>query len=363
MASADAITARRRARSRAWAGVWRAALGKRPKLGAQTGGDNPGEALPAGCGPVQNGRMGPRVFAIIATYRRPELLRRALASLREVGPALARVVVVNNGADAATAAVVAAEARLPMWPVHPPENLGTAGGVAAGLRVFLDDPTATHAWVLDDDAVATPGTLAALLDALTTTGAEASSSMVTDARGIVTWFPGPLPQPAWTMIRSGVTPEAFRGRCGCSPVRWTWATWASLVVTRRAVEAVGLPEARLWYQGTDIEYTLRLSARFKCVLAPDSVCAHLPPPTDSGRRRTKDLWSLQNGAYVGARLPHGRRILRHLPGNFFRFWRSQGYGPAGLGESIGALWRGAILGRPVGLETYARSVSHDLTRP
>jgi hypothetical protein len=235
--------------------------------------------------------------------------------------------------------------------------------VAAGLRVFLDDPTATHAWVLDDDAVATPGTLAALLDALTTTGAEASSSMVTDARGIVTWFPGPLPQPAWSVIRSGVTPEAFRGRCGGAPARWTWATWASLVVTRRAVEAVGLPEARLWYQGTDIEYTLRLSARFKCVLAPDSVCAHLPPPTDAGRRRTKDLWSLQNGAYVAARLPHGRRIIRHLPGNHYRYWKSQRHSWRALGESVGAFWRGAILGYPVGLEKYAPSLSYELTRP
>jgi GT2 family glycosyltransferase len=307
--------------------------------------------------------MTPRVFAIIATYRRPDLLRRALGALRGSGPTLARVVVVNNGGDAASLAVVEAERELPLWPVHPKENLGTAGGVAAGLEVFLADPTATHAWVLDDDAVATPDTLGAMLRALTLTGAEVASSMVTDARGIATWFPGPLPQPAWNVIRSGVTPEEFRRRCGGAPVGWTWATWASLVVTRRAVEAVGLPEARLWYQGTDIEYTLRLSARFKCVLAPDSVCAHLPPAGDAGRRRTKDLWSLQNGAYVAARLRHGRRILRHLPGNHFRYWRSCGYGFKGLGESLGAFWRGAILGHPVGLEVYARSVSHDLTRP
>ena len=49
--------------------------------------------------------MSVRVLALIATYGRPALLRRALAALRAQGPALAGVVVVNNGGDAETAAV------------------------------------------------------------------------------------------------------------------------------------------------------------------------------------------------------------------------------------------------------------------
>lgn len=307
--------------------------------------------------------MSPRVLAIIATYCRPALLRRALESLRVQGPALVGVIVVNNGGDAEVPGIAKEETRLRVEVITPASNLGTAGGVAAGLQAMLADATATHAWVLDDDAIATPGALDALLAALATAGAEAASAMVTDAQNIVTWFPGPLRQPAWDVIRRGVTPEDFREKCGAAPLRWTWATWASLLISRRAVEAAGLPEARLWYQGTDIEYTLRLSARFTCVLAPESVCPHLPPPEDAARRRTKDLWSLQNGAYVALRLRHGRRIVRHLPGNHFRYWKSQHYQLRALGESVGAFWRGAVLGHPVGLEQYARPLSYELTRP
>jgi GT2 family glycosyltransferase len=310
--------------------------------------------------------MTARVFALIATYGRPALLRRALEALRGQGPALAGVVVVNNGGDAETAAVVdefAASGAMAMQLITPVENLGTPGGVAAGLRVMLADAAATHAWVLDDDAVPEPDTLKALLAALHSASAEAATAMITDARGVVKWFPGPLRQPAWDVIRSAVTPEEFRRRCGAAPLRWNWATWASLLVSRRAVEAVGLPDARLWYQGTDIEYTLRLSARFTGVLAPAAVCPHLPPPEEPARRRAKDLWSLQNGAYVAVRLRHGRRILRHLPGNHFRYWRRQGYAWRALGESGAAFWRGAVLGRPVGAERDVRAQSYELTRP
>jgi len=338
-------------------------VGNRATLSAGRACDNTGAGLPWRAWPFNWPGVPSCVVAVIATYRRPELLRRALASLASAGPGLTGVVVVNNGGDAETAAVAAAAPVPNPRVVTPPENLGAAGGVAAGLRAVFSEPSATHAWILDDDAVATPGALSALLAALATAGAEAASAMVTDARGIVTWFPGPLPQPAWNVIRSGVTPEQFRARCGTAPQPWAWATWASLVVSRRAVETVGWPEARLWYQGTDIDYTLRLSARFRCVLAPDAVCPHLPPPENTERRRIKDLWSLQNGAYVSVRLRHGRRILRHLPGNHFRYWRSRGYSLRGLGESVGAFWRGALRGRPVGLETFARALSHELTRP
>lgn len=310
--------------------------------------------------------MAARVLALIATYDRPALLRRALAALRDQGAALAGVVVVNNGGDAETVTVVenfAAEVAWPVQLVTPTENLGTPGGVAAGLRVMLADAGATHAWILDDDAVPEPDALNALLAALSAATAEAASAMITNAHGVVTWFPGPLRQPAWDLIRRGVTPEEFRRRCGAAPLRWNWATWASLLVSRHAVEAVGLPEIRLWYQGTDIEYTLRLSARFACVLAPAAVCPHLPPPEDAARRRLKTIWSLQNGAYVATRRRHGRRILRHLPGNHFRHWQRQGYTWRALGESVAAFWRGAVLGRPVGAERGARALSYALTRP
>lgn len=288
--------------------------------------------------------MPASVQVVIATYGRPALLTRALASLVGQGPSLAGVTLVDNAADPATAGVAAA-APLPVTVLTARENLGTAGGLALGLRHAFAQPAFTHAWILDDDAVATPGALPAMLAAAEAVGAGAVTAMVTDHAGVVRWFPGPLPQPAWDVIRSGVTPEDFRARCGPTPQRWNWATWASMLITRRAVEAVGYPDAALWFQGTDIEYSLRLSARFPCVLAPLAVCPHLPPAGDPAAQRRKDLWALQNNAYIATRLPHGRRILRHLPGNHFRYWRDGRWSASALRETLAAFWQGAVLGR------------------
>lgn len=298
--------------------------------------------------------MKARVCVVIAAYGGLELLRRCLASLQGQGDALVGVIVVDNRQDAATAEVARAVCPIPVQVITPAENLGTAGGLAAGLEVALADAATTHFWILDDDAQATPGALPGLVVALVSGGAEAASSLVTDADNIVRWFPGPLIQPAWDVIRSGVTPGEFRARCGVGPLRWEWATWASLLVSRRAVETVGLPDARLWYQGTDIEYTLRISAQFPCVLATDAVTPHLPPGQNVERRARKEYWALQNGAYVAVRLPHGHRTIRSLPGNHFRYWRNRGFRPTALLASAMAFWRGAVVGRPVALEDYLR---------
>jgi len=256
-----------------------------------------------------------------------------------------------SGCSAALARQFSGDVRV----LTPDANLGTGGGLSLGFGEILRHTDATHLWVLDDDVVASPGALAQMLAVQRQAGAAAVSPLVPDGRGVVKWFPGPLPQPAWDVIRSGVTCEAFVARCGAEPLRWNWATWASLLVTREAVEAVGLPRTDFWYQATDIEYTLRLSHRFPCVLAPTAVCPHLPPPESVERRRLKDVWGLQNNAFLSVRLRHGWRALRHLPGNHYRHWKK--YRPTGgaLRESWAAFWRGAVRGIPVGADAFYAS--------
>ena len=300
----------------------------------------------------------PNVRMVVAAYRRPDCLERLLRSLATERPFLGAAVVVNNSGDDGTASVAEAASPVPVRVLTPGSNLGTGGGLAAGLAEAFGDRSVTHAWIMDDDACATPGALAAMLAAAATTGAGAVSPLLPDAAGIIRWFPGPLSQPAWDVIRSHVTPQEFLQRCGGAPLRWNWATWAGLLVTRQAHAQAGAPRSDLWFQSTDIEYTLRLSALFSCVLAPAAVCLHLPPPCSAALARRKDLWALQNNAFITFRLPHGRRILRHLPGNHYRYWRRNGGSGGALAESVSALWRGAVLGRPVGAASYVESTGN-----
>ncbi len=292
--------------------------------------------------------MNARVFVIIPAFRRPELLARALQSLEGQGPPLARVLVVNNSSDGETARVVAAS-RVPAAVLDFGCNLGTAGGIGAGLHEMLQDPLATHALVMDDDACVTAGAIATMLRVAGEAHAEAVAPLITDESGMVRWFPGPLAQPAWDVVRQHPTPAEFLQRCGPAPLEWNWAIWASVLISRRAIAAVGYPRIDLWSQFTDLEYTLRVSARFKCVLAPEAVCEHLPPPGAPAELEwSKLFFGLQSGNYVSFRLRHGWRFLRHLPGQHFRYLQHYRWQPRAWKDAAVALLGGALLGRTPG---------------
>jgi len=286
---------------------------------------------------------------VIAAYRRPQRLRALLASLATQTTALSGVLVVDNAGDPETAAVSAA-APLAVRHLQPGRNLGCGGGVAHGLATGLADTGATHFWQLDDDTTVAAGALTALLEALESAEADVAVPLIVNPEQRVCWFPGPLPVTDWRNLgREVVTVEAFHARFGIAPLTWEWSPWTSLLLTRRAVEAVGLPRDDFWFQGEDIEFTLRLSARFRCVLAPRAVCVHYAELSPVGRTAfLKQCAQLQNYAYTCTRLVHGRRARRYLPGNLWRFLRRGGFRPAAWGAAAAALWRGAARGRPAG---------------
>ena len=104
-------------------------------------------------------------------------------------------------------------------------------------------------------------------------------------------------------------------------------------------------------RGEDLEFSLRLTHRERGVFVPTALVEHLPPPSTPAAREeeyVKHRAMIQNIAYTALRLPHGRRIARTIPGNCRRFLRTWGWNPRVLGDTLAALWRGAILARPAG---------------
>lgn len=288
-------------------------------------------------------KQAPAVWAVIPAYGRPALLGAALASLRgQAG--LHGVVVINNSRDAATAEAARAGGQVRV--LTPTVNLGTAGGIAWGLKTVFAEYGATHAWIMDDDAQATPGVLAALLAALERADADAAVPLLVDEQERVQWLPGLTGRTARRAGRGGPTVERFRSTAGVKPLSCRWALWASLLVTRRAVEASGWPDVGLWSQFSDLDYTLRLTGNFRAVLAPLAVCRHLPPPSVEGPAFVAKLHSaLQNGNYVATRRRYGWRALRHLPGLHWRYLRHYHWAPRAWAGAGSAFFLGAVLGR------------------
>jgi heptosyltransferase-2 len=297
----------------------------------------------------------PLVVLITATYRRAEHLERMLASLEPEATPLA-VLVVDNADDPATAAVVEqARARLEITRLVPGKNLSCGGGLALGEKYALEQygNRISHLWMMDDDICLAPGALERLLAAMREEGADLACPMITWSTGEIGWFPGLLEAGPFDGLRKGKirTPEAYLEKFGPKPVRFSWATGVSLLITREAFEEVGLHRTDFQIRGEDFEFSLRVSADRKAIFVPDAQLTHFCfsgpfTPEAIAAERRKQIAMLHNVAYIGCRLPHGRRIFRCLPGNLWRHLKN--WGLSGLPEGLLAYWKGAVLGHPAG---------------
>ena len=120
------------------------------------------------------------VAVIVPTLRRPESLERALRSLftqTGVADRVSEIVVVDNdpvGSAAATVDTIRGHSPWPLAYVHAPRP-----GVATARNAGLAATNAPLIAFLDDDEAASPGWLAALLQARAETGADAVFGPIT----------------------------------------------------------------------------------------------------------------------------------------------------------------------------------------
>jgi GT2 family glycosyltransferase len=291
------------------------------------------------------------IAVVIASFGREQLLRRLLVSLRAC-PALnqCRLILVNNGPEKLEPLAVSTGWKCATI-LKPERNLGCAGGVSLAMEEALRDPKVQKILILDDDSILSPDAPAILAQALDDTGGAMVVPLLTNAVGEVAWYPGLVDPLKWRVIkRPKLTPETYLAECGPTPEPFKWAPWPTLMLTRATLEACGLPMLQLWYQGVDIEYTLRVTANRPGYLVPLASASHQPPVVRMDERYYyRECGGLQNCFFTFICLPHGRRALRHLPGNVYRFikcWRAT---PRVIADVMRAFWWGGIRARPQGV--------------
>lgn len=299
--------------------------------------------------------VNPLVVAIIATYRRPLDLARMLRSLPSPNVRVAAVVVDNAGDPETKAVTDAAGQAMEVLRLVPGDNLGCGGGLAYGERVALKHfaGRATHFLIADDDVELTPGTMERLVVAMNEQGAALACPMITWPDGKIGWFPGLLSPGPFDALRKFrvVEPEQYLERFGPHPVRFSWATGACLMVTRETLEELGTHRSDFWIRGEDFEFSLRITAQKPGIWVPDTHVRHYcycGPQTREAvaAERRKQVAMLHNTAYISFHLPHGRRILRCLPGNLWRHVKN--WGPGGIWGGLKAYWHGAVGAAPAG---------------
>ncbi|HEY7107403.1 MAG TPA: glycosyltransferase [Acidimicrobiia bacterium] len=157
--------------------------------------------------------------ALVLTFNSPELLTHCLAAVSSQTVPPRRVLVVDNASAHPVDDLVD---RVPGGQVlRLADNLGPAGGHAAGLRAFLESDS-EWAWIMDDDCVPRPDALARQLAlALERPGRRVvMATMVERDAGHVTNTEG----------------------------------WCCVLLPRAVVEAVGVPRADFFWWVEDTEY-------------------------------------------------------------------------------------------------------------
>jgi GT2 family glycosyltransferase len=210
----------------------------------------------------------PEVAATLLTRNRAELLRQAVRAVLEQERPADEVIVVDNASTDGTLEMLAAEFP-DVTVVALPENQGATGGfyeaIAAGLRTGAD-----WLWLLDDDSFARPSALGELLEALHRLDGGTPPAVLSSR---VEWKDGRLHPMNLPVVRpdNGEQLRDALGR-GLLPIRA--ASWVSLMLSREAIERVGMPLRQFFYQADDIEYTARLLRDAPGYYVPHSVVEH-----------------------------------------------------------------------------------------
>jgi rhamnopyranosyl-N-acetylglucosaminyl-diphospho-decaprenol beta-1,3/1,4-galactofuranosyltransferase len=269
-----------------------------------------------------------RVAAVVVTWNRCQLLAEALSALQRQTVPVDALVVVDNASDDGTQELLST--RFPdVEVVRVAHNLGGAGGFALGLERVLAS-TYDWIWLLDDDTVATPAALQALLSAA---GDYRAGRPVLLASRVV-WTDGrdhPLNTPRPKPGALGAERESARA-VGCVPIRS--ASFVSVLVDTEAVRQRGLPMADYFLWNDDFEFTTRLIRGRRALYCPSSVVVH----------KTATFGSTESDP--------GDRFFFEVRNKMWVFSRSHGLNPA---EKV--LYGGSTLWR------WVRTLSRSRNRP
>ncbi|KXF83656.1 galactofuranosyl transferase [Rhodococcus ruber Chol-4] len=196
--------------------------------------------------------MSERIVGVVVTHRRREQLAQSLKVLSAQTRPLDHLVVVDNADEAAVRELVES-CPLPTSYLGSKHNLGGAGGFALGMLYALS-LGADRVWLADDDGRPEgPDVLATLLDCAQRHGLAEVSPVVCDIDDSDRLaFP----------LRRGVAWRRHRSELGDVETDDLLPGIASLfngaLFTAAAIDAVGVPDLRLFVRGDEVEVHRRL---------------------------------------------------------------------------------------------------------
>jgi len=210
------------------------------------------------------------VAVVIVTFNRSHLLTGCLDGLAAQTASIDEIFVVDNASTDDTPQVLAARSDLPITILRQAENSGGAGGFHVGVKAAYQ---AGHdvIWLMDDDVVAHPNCLAALL----ATGAPAAMVVREGPDGRLAEksamrFDLSSPWVLKPKTKAVDTEFATREQMP-STVPLENVAFEGFMVRREVIDAVGLPDPSYFIFYDDCDYAIRIRrAGFAIVAVRDA---------------------------------------------------------------------------------------------
>ncbi len=211
--------------------------------------------------------MQETVCAVIVTYNRKALLRKCLEAVLGQTRPPDHILVVDNASTDGTVEML--QADFPQVEVlRLRENQGGAGGFHEGMKWAFEQGF-QWVWAMDDDAVPEVHALENLLIHASIHGLDVVSPIVVDKDN-----------PSICAFRFAYNGEVIdtveRARAFGLPVLCGHAHFfLGILIARKAIERVGLPDKRFFIRGDEVEYFVRLKrAGLKLGVVVDAVLRH-----------------------------------------------------------------------------------------
>jgi rhamnopyranosyl-N-acetylglucosaminyl-diphospho-decaprenol beta-1,3/1,4-galactofuranosyltransferase len=187
-----------------------------------------------------------RTVVVIVTFNSAATLRDVLGDLQAQTRKPDDVVIVDNASTDSTAEVVRTAYPAATY-IRLPENMGSAGGYVAGIRMALN--TADFVLTLDDDVALGPKSIEMLLAGIRRLNANR---------------------------RIGAVRSVGRRHFTDEPTLIEIVPWRGTLFDAAAIREVGLPDAAYFLYGEDLEYSLRLRKHgYSFYWIPQSICVEV----------------------------------------------------------------------------------------
>jgi len=210
-----------------------------------------------------------KICAVVPTYNRKKLLGDCLRAILSQTRCLDEVIVVDNATSDGTEDFVKEQFASVTY-VRLPENIGSSGGFHEGMKLAYEKGH-DWIWVMDDDAIPKVDALEKLLDC----PVRLEKEVYALASAVLNWDETIFPAHrrlfhAKKMTETIIGTEEYTQ----DYFQMDTASFVGFLLSRKAIDEVGLPLKEMFIYFDDTEYSLRIREKGIMFTVPASKVVH-----------------------------------------------------------------------------------------